>query len=91
MFLRRAIRRRPERASERRVSASGGVESWMGLGYLLRDSSDLGLPVPRFPVLEFARAGGRSVGAFNSGGREGKEEEEKALEEGERDVENRVA
>lgn len=45
----------------------------MGLGYLLRDSSGLGLPVPRFPVLEFARVGRRSDGAFDSRGKESEE------------------
>lgn len=29
-----------ERARANAVSAAGAVESWMGLGYLLRDSSD---------------------------------------------------
>lgn len=73
-FLRRARFDAGRRgASERRVSASGGVESWMGLGYLLRDCSGLGLPVPRFPVLEFARVGRRSDGAFDSRGKESEE------------------
>lgn len=43
MFIRRAIRRLDRRGTSERVSASGGVESWMGLGYLLRDSLNLGL------------------------------------------------
>lgn len=98
MFLRRAIRRLGRRGTSERVSASGGVESWMGLGYLLRDSLNLGL----YLFLDFlysnllgpaaddptrARVRGRE------GGRRG-EEREKEVEEGggrERDVENRVA
>lgn len=93
MFVRRAIRRLDRRGTSERVSASGGVESWMGLGYLLRDSLNLGL----YLFLDFlysnlpGPAADDPTRARVRGGRRGEEEGEVEEGERERDVENRVA